>query len=210
MTPPQPQDAVALFNQGLQQLQVSNYRAALVHFDSALAVSPKNPNIWEKRTLALQYLGRYTSAIASNKIALSLYSNSIDLVSPDEWFDLGYQQAIEGDVLGAIASFDKALEIEPDDAEAWYNRALALYNLGRIEEAATSFDKAVKLKPDDAEAWYSQGITLCDLGQFEEAVVSFDKALEIKPDDYQAWHNRTLALYNLGRLEGAIAPSTPQ
>jgi len=206
MTPPQLQDAIALFNQGLQQLQAGNYSAALADFDTALAISPNNPSIWEKRALALQNLGRYAAALASNKIALSFYSNNIELFRADVWFDLGYEQAIEGDILGALACFDKALELKPDDQEALYNGALALYNLGRIEAAVACFDKALELKPDDQEALYSRGIALYDLGKFEEAVACFDKALELKPDDYKAWHNRMLALFNLGRLEEAIAP----
>ena len=53
-----------------------------------------------------------------------------------------------------IASYDQALEIKPDDPDAWYNRGIALRNLGRIEEAITSFDNALKIKPDKHQAWY--------------------------------------------------------
>ncbi|NET60555.1 MAG: tetratricopeptide repeat protein [Symploca sp. SIO2E6] len=34
-----------------------------------------------------------------------------------------------------IASFDKAVELTPDYDAAWYNRGIALYDLGKIEEA---------------------------------------------------------------------------
>jgi Flp pilus assembly protein TadD len=45
----------------------------------------------------------------------------------------------------AIASFDKAVKIKPDDHSAWYNKGIALEKLGRYEQAIASFDKAVKL-----------------------------------------------------------------
>ena len=170
MTPPQLQDAIALFNQGLQQLQAGNYSAALADFDTALAISPNNPNIWEKRALVLQNLGRYAAALASNKIALSFYSNNIELFSADVWFDLGYEQAIEGDILGALACFDKALELKPDDQEALYSRGIALYDLGRFEEAVACFDKALELKPDDYKAWHNRMLALFNLGRLEEAI----------------------------------------
>jgi len=35
----------------------------------------------------------------------------------------------------AIASYDKAIEIKPDDYEAWKNRGKALYQLSRYDEA---------------------------------------------------------------------------
>lgn len=72
----------------------------------------------------------------------------------------------------AIASYDKALEITPDDDEAWYNRGIALRKLGRLEDAIASFDKALEIKPDKHIAWYNRGNVLDDLGRLEEAIAS--------------------------------------
>jgi superkiller protein 3 len=105
----------------------------------------------------------------------------------------------------ARSSYDKALEIKPDDHKAWYIRGLVLGKLGRWEEAIASFDKALEIKPDDHEAWKIRAIALGKLGRWEEAIASFDKALEIKPDYYVAWYIRGYALGKLGRWEKAIA-----
>jgi tetratricopeptide (TPR) repeat protein len=105
----------------------------------------------------------------------------------------------------AIASYDKALEFKPDKDEAWYNRGIALGNLGRLEDAIASYDKALEIKPDYHEAWYNRGIALRNLGRLEDAIASYDKALEFKPDKHEAWYNRGIALDDLGRLEEAIA-----
>jgi predicted negative regulator of RcsB-dependent stress response len=121
------------------------------------------------------------------------------------WLDRGKEQYERGDFEGAIASWDKAIEIKPDKHEAWSNRGVALFNLGRIEEAIASYDKAIEIKPDDHETWYLRGWALLNLGQFEEASASYDKAIEIKPDLHEAWNNRGNALGNLGRNEDAIA-----
>ncbi|MGJ5673865.1 MAG: tetratricopeptide repeat protein [Nostochopsis sp.] len=90
----------------------------------------------------------------------------------------------------AIASYDKALEIKPDDHQAWLNRGVALRYLGRNQEAIASWDKALEIKPDDHQAWLNRGVALRYLGRNQEAIASWDKALEIKPDDHQAWLNR--------------------
>jgi Uma2 family endonuclease/Flp pilus assembly protein TadD len=104
----------------------------------------------------------------------------------------------------AIVSFDKALEIQPDFHEAWYNQGIALNNLGRLNEAITSYDKALKIKPDKHEAWYCRGTVLEELGHHNDALASYDKALEIKLDFYQAWNNRGGALGKLGHLKEAL------
>ncbi|MEH2248905.1 CHAT domain-containing protein, partial [Nostoc sp.] len=104
-----------------------------------------------------------------------------------------------------IASYDSALKIKPDLHDAWINRGMALYNLGRFEEVIASYDSALKIKPDLHDAWINRGMALYNLGQFEEAIASYDSALKIKPDLYDAWHNRGMALADLGRFEEAVA-----
>ncbi|NCS24663.1 MAG: tetratricopeptide repeat protein [Microcystis aeruginosa BS13-02] len=121
------------------------------------------------------------------------------------WFEQGTQKYMNGDFIGAIASWDRALEIKPDYHEAWYNRGIALDHLGRFEQAIASYDKALEFKPDKHEAWYKRGVALGNLGRLEEEIASYDRALEIKPDKHEAWNNRGIALRNLGRLEEAIA-----
>ena len=41
----------------------------------------------------------------------------------------------------ALKSYDKAIELNPDDANAWYGKGIALVNLGRHEK---SYDKALE------------------------------------------------------------------
>jgi tetratricopeptide (TPR) repeat protein len=48
----------------------------------------------------------------------------------------------------AIESFDKAIEIDPNDASTWCNKGTALSNLGKNQEAIESFDKASELNPN--------------------------------------------------------------
>ncbi|MDJ1178137.1 CHAT domain-containing tetratricopeptide repeat protein [Roseofilum sp. BLCC_M91] len=112
------------------------------------------------------------------------------------WFERGKAQYMQGDFLGAIASYDRAVGIKPDFHQAWGNRGVALGELGRTEEAIASYDRALEFKPDKHQAWYNRGVALYDLGRTEEAIASYDKALEFKPDDHQAWLNRGIAAGN--------------
>jgi predicted O-linked N-acetylglucosamine transferase (SPINDLY family) len=49
---------------------------------------------------------------------------------------------------GALASYDRAIALKPDYAEAYNNRGNSLSELKRFEEALASYDKAIALKPD--------------------------------------------------------------
>jgi tetratricopeptide (TPR) repeat protein len=121
------------------------------------------------------------------------------------FFKHGYTLDKLGRLDEAIASFDKAIEFQPDKYEAWNNRGVTLSNLGRFDEAIASFDKAIEFIPDKHEFWYSRGYALDELGRLDEAIASYDKAIEFKPDYYEAWNNRGNALDNLGRFDEAIA-----
>jgi putative nucleotidyltransferase with HDIG domain len=53
----------------------------------------------------------------------------------------------------ALDAYNKAIELKPDDAEAWLSKAIALDELGRHLEAIEAFLKAIELNPDYAEVW---------------------------------------------------------
>ncbi|MFN6496601.1 MAG: tetratricopeptide repeat protein, partial [Nostoc sp. DedQUE01] len=121
------------------------------------------------------------------------------------WFNQGVDQYESGNFVSAIASFDKAIEFNPDNYSAWLGRGLALDNLGQFKEAIASFDKAIEFNPDNYSAWLGRGLALDNLGQFKEAIASYDKAIEFKGDDHEAWFNQGVVLGKLGRFEEAIA-----
>jgi len=67
----------------------------------------------------------------------------------DRYFD-NYEEAIE--------HFDKAVELEPDYAESYYNRG-CIYKDGDHQQAIRDFTKAIELRPDYAMAYVRRGIT---------------------------------------------------
>ncbi|MEQ9480737.1 tetratricopeptide repeat protein [Coleofasciculus sp. F4-SAH-05] len=104
----------------------------------------------------------------------------------------------------AIASFDKAIALNPDLSLAWFIRGVALDNLERYEEALASYDKAIALNPDFSDAWNYRGVALDNLERYEEALVSLDQAIALNPDFSDAWNYRGSALINLERYEEAL------
>ena len=105
----------------------------------------------------------------------------------------------------ALESFEKAIELKPDLAVAWFNKGAMLDRLGRYDEALESFEKAIELKPDLAEAWYNKGVALERLGRSEEALEAYERAIELKPDDTGAWFNRARLYALKGERENALS-----
>jgi tetratricopeptide (TPR) repeat protein/ADP-heptose:LPS heptosyltransferase len=105
----------------------------------------------------------------------------------------------------AMELIGKALEINPNNAVAYYNRGNALKELKRVEEALASYDRAIALKPDYAQAYSNRGVALQELKRVEEALASHDRAIALKPDYADAYYNRGVALKELKRVEEALA-----
>ena len=101
---------------------------------------------------------------------------------------LGATLAARGQIDEAIASYQKALEIKPNDAEA-HNNLATLAGRKQIVEAIAHYRKSLEIKPDYAEAHNNLGMALMDRGQIDEAVTHYQKALEIKPDSAKAHNN---------------------
>jgi Flp pilus assembly protein TadD len=103
----------------------------------------------------------------------------------------------------AEASYNKAIAIKPEFAEAHNNLGNLLQELGRLEDAEASYNKAIGIKPEYAEAHSNLGATLKELGRLEDAEASCKKAIAIKPDLAEAHNNLGNLLQDLGRLDDA-------
>jgi len=87
----------------------------------------------------------------------------------------------------AIAASQKALELDPDLAEAHSSRGFALSSLSKnFEEAEKEFETAIRLNPKIFEPYYFYARACRAKGDLKKAANLFEKACEVNPEDYQA------------------------
>jgi TolB-like protein/Tfp pilus assembly protein PilF len=86
----------------------------------------------------------------------------------------------------ADTASQKALELEPDLAEAHVARGLAVSLSKKFDEAEKEFETAMKLDPKLFDAPYFFGRARLSQGRAEEAVKLFERATVLRPEDYQA------------------------
>jgi tetratricopeptide (TPR) repeat protein len=149
--------------------------------------------------ISLYSQGQVQEALSASQMLIKGYPSNILLYNIS-----GTCCARLGQLDAAIKSYEQALAIKPNYAEAHSNLGVTLNNLGQLEEAVKSYDKALAIKPDYAEAHYNLGITLKELGQLEAAVKSYEKALAIKPNFAKAHSNLGATLNDLGQLDAAV------
>lgn len=121
------------------------------------------------------------------------------------FYNLGVLQKQLGQDLAAMASFEKAAELAPDQPEVWNEIGLIYDEMGKLTVAETHYKKALDLDPDFAGAWNNWGVIAFLKGQFAEAHDRFARAVRLDPDSANAWFNLRDTLTELGDPSGAAA-----
>jgi serine/threonine protein kinase/tetratricopeptide (TPR) repeat protein len=124
----------------------------------------------------------YERAISIDPSYALAYAGIADCCS----FLFQWADSSEENLQGAETASRKALELDPDLAEAHASRGLALSLARSFEEAKAEFEEAMRLNSKLYEAYYFYGRACLAQGRYEKAAGLFEKASEIRPEDYQA------------------------
>ena len=116
-----------------------------------------------------------------------------------------YFDAREFNLRQAEIASKKALELEPELAEAHISRGLAASMNKRWDEAVSAFEAALKLDPKSFEAAKAHARSYLAQGQFEDAARMFERTSAIRPEDYEAPMLLGQVLTAMGRTEEANA-----
>ena len=115
--------------------------------------------------------------------------------------DLAYQRQ---EYTEAIADYDMAIQLDPDDPQAYFNRGLVRIELGgQHEDALADFDKAIDLNPNNADAYNNRGGVKVILERFDEALTDYDEAIRLNPEHVLAYYHRGILMNHLGRIDEA-------
>ncbi len=121
------------------------------------------------------------------------------------WNNDGIDLMDQGKFEEALAAFDKAIDLNPQYAEAWNNKGRVLATLSRLNEANEAFDKSIKINPNYAEAWYNKGRVLAELNKYGDSLIAFDNAIQINPTYSKAWNSKGVVLYVMQENNQSIA-----
>jgi len=99
----------------------------------------------------------------------------------------------------------RAVDLDPESAQAQASRALALSLNRRDAEAEEAFETAIRLDPSLFEAHYFHARHSFVLGNLDKAAAEYEAAIQLRPDDYQAPLLVAQIYDDLGRAADAAA-----
>jgi tetratricopeptide (TPR) repeat protein len=100
-------------------------------------------------------------------------------LSAEDYFNRGVEKYEAGDLEGAIADYDQAIRLAPNDAIAYSNRGAARGQSGDLEGAIADYDQVIRLAPNDAIAYSNRGITRADSGDKPGGKMDLQQAAEL-------------------------------
>ncbi len=93
----------------------------------------------------------------------------------------GLQALSRKDGEEAIAAFTRAIEAQPDFAEAWNKRGTVNFLLERYDASVRDIRKTVEMEPRHFGALSGLGLIHLGRGNYREALAAFDSALAANP-----------------------------
>jgi tetratricopeptide (TPR) repeat protein len=104
----------------------------------------------------------------------------------------------------AVEWFAQAIRQDQTVSDYFFNLALALEQLGRLDEAIKSLDRGLVLKQDRVDGWCSLGRLLQQQQRFDEAILCFEEARKREANHLEATNASALLHFETGRYDEAI------
>jgi len=184
-----PQRVDVLARLGTAQAMLQNFPQSYEAFTEALALEPKNAELWYNRSTASRFVSRFGQALQDIERAIELNTRSELAEKFDKELQFGRKMAEESRKLrGPDFTLDQLIE-----QEDLFQDGLQLTEAGEWEEAEQVFQASIAMSDCLPQPWGNLGICLMMQARYDDAEAALKRALEIDP-------KYTIAKNNLAAL----------
>ena len=112
-------------------------------------------------------------ACGSQNEAEEHFSAGVQLQNQDRWEE-------------AIAEYDEAIRLDPQNTDAYSNRGFAYFKLDQFEQAIQDYGEAIRLDPRNPMIYANRGVMYGFVDKNDEAIVDFEKVISLTDSPEQA------------------------
>ena len=108
----------------------------------------------------------------------------------------GAKKVLDGDLRGAVAEFEKAIELDPDYEKAYFNMAICQYKLKDYKDAVESLTKVLAIKPGFYNAIYYRAYSNYRMKAYDAALEDFAALIKKDPRKSDYYRYRADIFYH--------------
>lgn len=165
-----------MFNQGVQQYKNGCHQDAVETFSTVIAADPETIGAYRFRGASHMALERYDDAIKDFEMAIGLSPDTFGVHS-----DLGAAWYQKKEYEKAIGYYDTELEKGRKNHLFYFNRALCLEQMGKMDQALNDLETCLGLEPDFYWGLCYKGDLLTKKKFKKEAIEAYEAAIQINP-----------------------------
>ena len=122
-----------------------------------------------------------------------------------DFFNQGVKRLQQGDLEAAINSFNEAIRLNPNYAQAYGNRGIAYSRLQQYDKALADYNQFIRFNPNSAVAYYNRATLYDKLGDSQKAIADYAQAIRLNPNFTQAISGREIAQNKLRTPQQSIS-----
>ena len=184
--------AMVWWHYGYVLLSLAKPKEAVFAFEAALLEKPGDQDLLFNLGIAAEEADLPDKALPALKEAASKMNTAA------AFYRLGLALQRFGQKSASMKAYVRALEREPNFADAALNAGVLAHETGDFPYATNLYSQALKAKPDLSKAALNLGVAFQDQGDPLKAVAIFRAFLEKDPNSLDAFNNLGVALQRLG------------
>lgn len=116
----------------------------------------------------------------------------------DNYFNKAIELYNQGDLSGSLFNWSIVLQINPNDPNSYYSRAIVKNELYTWKSAIRDYDKAIELAPDFSDAIVNRATVKDENGDYDGAIEDYNNAIALDVNNSMAHFNRGNTYFNMG------------
>lgn len=201
-------NSLPYWNRGQYFRSNGEFNKALQDYSQAVAIDPQNPELYNSRGKTyfdMAMSGKYESQ--SKELvqkALKDYTEALKIpsVKPKSKAEIlinrGAAFGSQQNYQQSIQDITDGLKIDPANENGYFNRSIAYYTVGQLDNALSDYDQYLKYQPNNANVWYESGMILRAKGKNPEAIDRLSRAVRLDPGMGIAYVERARAYVQAG------------